>query len=188
MITELLATLSISAATGLRLAMPLLLIGLLSGEKLWSNVPILAQIPQTVVLGVLVAWSFLELIISKDRISRRFLQSMELFFCPFVGTIAGIAIARFTTLDNGWLIVLLGLTGGLLALVIRLVQVGWLYRLNSPPVWAIFLEDGLCIYLTFLAFDAPSEGGVIALLLLWLALRTSNTWQQWHYQKGNLGR
>lgn len=181
-IPELLAVLSISAATGLRIALPLLLIGLLSGESLWSNVPILAQIPQTVVISILVTWSLLELVISKDRTSRRFLQSAELLFSPFVGTIAGIAIARFTSLDNSWLIVLVALTGGLLALVIQLVQVGWLYRLNNPPIWAIFLEDSLCICLVFFAFDAPSQGGLIALLLLWFALRTSTAWRQWRYQ------
>ncbi|MEO0869538.1 MAG: DUF4126 domain-containing protein, partial [Cyanobacteria bacterium J06642_11] len=39
---ELLAVLAISAATGLRLALPLLLIGLFAEERLWSTVPILA--------------------------------------------------------------------------------------------------------------------------------------------------
>ncbi|MEO0457195.1 MAG: DUF4126 domain-containing protein [Cyanobacteria bacterium P01_A01_bin.114] len=180
--TELLAVLSISAATGLRIALPLLLIGLLSGESLWSNVPILAQIPQTVVVSILVTWSLLELVISKDRTSRRFLQSAELFFSPFVGTMAGIAIARFTNLGNSWLIVLVALVGGLLALVIQLVQVGWLYRLNSPPIWAIFLEDSLCICLVFFAFDAPSQGGLIALMLLWISLRASTAWRQWKYR------
>ncbi|NEP16268.1 MAG: DUF4126 domain-containing protein [Leptolyngbya sp. SIO4C1] len=177
--TELLAVLSISAATGLRLALPLLLIGLLSGDSLWSNVPILAQIPQTVLAGVLVVWSLLELVVSKDRLSRRALQSVELFFSPFVGTIAGIAIARFVGIDQGWLITLSGLVSGLIALVIQLVQVGWLYRLNSPPIWAIFVEDFLCVCLVLFAFDAPTEGGLIALLLLWIALRASTTWRRW---------
>ena len=68
---ELLAVLSISAATGLRLALPLLLIGLFS-EQLWSAVPILSQIPQVLVITILVIWSLLELTISKDRVSRRF--------------------------------------------------------------------------------------------------------------------
>ncbi|WP_322744897.1 DUF4126 domain-containing protein [Leptolyngbya ectocarpi] len=175
--------LSISAATGLRLALPLLLIGLFSGEQLWSAVPILAHIPQVLVIAVLVIWSLLELTISKDRVNRRFLQSAELFFSPFVGTIAGIAIARLADIADSWLLVLLAATGGILALVIQMVQVGWLYRFNSPPMWAIFVEDALCICLAFFAFDAPEQGGLIALLLLWLAIRSSIIWQQWQKKR-----
>lgn len=178
-IPELLAVLSISAATGLRLALPLLLIGLFSGERLWSAVPVLAHIPQVLVIAVLVIWSLLELTISKDRVNRRFLQSAELFFSPFVGTIAGVAIARLADISDSWLLVLLAATGGILALVIQMVQVGWLYRFNSPPMWAIFVEDALCVCLAFFAFDAPEQGGLIALFLLWLAIRSSVIWQQW---------
>lgn len=182
-IPELLAVLSISAATGLRLALPLLLIGLFSGEQLWAAVPILAHIPQVLVIAVLVIWSLLELTISKDRVNRRFLQSAELFFSPFVGTIAGIAIARLADISDSWLLVLLAATGGILALVIQMVQVGWLYRFNSPPMWAIFVEDALCICLAFFAFDAPEQGGLIALFLLWLAIRSSVIWQQWQKKR-----
>ncbi|MEM7066267.1 MAG: DUF4126 domain-containing protein [Cyanobacteria bacterium P01_B01_bin.77] len=180
---ELLAVLSISAATGLRLALPLLLIGLFSGEQLWSAVPILAHIPQVLVIAILVIWSLLELTISKDRVNRRFLQSAELFFSPFVGTIAGIAIARLADISDSWLLVLLAATGGILALVIQMVQVGWLYRFNSPPMWIIFVEDALCICLAFFAFDAPEQGGLIALFLLWLAIRSSVIWQQWQRKR-----
>ncbi|MGD1852964.1 MAG: DUF4126 domain-containing protein [Leptolyngbyaceae cyanobacterium] len=178
-IPELLAVLSISAATGLRLALPLLLIGLFSGDQLWSAVPILANIPQVLVVTILVIWSLLELTISKDRVSRRFLQSAELFFSPFVGTIAGTAIARFADIANGWLLSLLAVIGGALALLIQMVQVGWLYRFNNPPIWIMFLEDALCICLVFFAFDAPEQGGLIALFLLWLAIRSSIVWRQW---------
>ncbi|MEL6129619.1 MAG: DUF4126 domain-containing protein [Cyanobacteria bacterium J06627_3] len=180
---ELLAVLSISAATGLRLALPLLLIGLFSGERLWAAVPILANIPQILVVIVLVIWSLLELTISKDRVSRRFLQSAELFISPFVGTIAGVAIARLADISDSWLLVLLAITGGALALVIQMVQVGWLYRFNSPPMWVMFLEDALCICLVFFAFDAPEQGGLIALFLLWLAIRSSVIWQQWQKKR-----
>ncbi|MEO0394841.1 MAG: DUF4126 domain-containing protein [Cyanobacteria bacterium P01_A01_bin.137] len=180
---ELLAVLSISAATGLRLALPLLLIGLFSGERLWAEVPILANIPQILVVIVLVIWSLLELTISKDRVSRRFLQSAELFISPFVGTIAGVAIARLADISDSWLLVLLAITGGALALVIQMVQVGWLYRFNSPPMWVMFLEDALCICLVFFAFDAPEQGGLIALFLLWLAIRSSVIWQQWQKKR-----
>ena len=182
-IPELLAVLSISAATGLRLALPLLLIGLFSGERLWAEVPILANIPQILVVIVLVIWSLLELTISKDRVSRRFLQSAELFISPFVGTIAGVAIARLADISDSWLLVLLAITGGALALVIQMVQVGWLYRFNSPPMWVMFLEDALCICLVFFAFDAPEQGGLIALFLLWFAIRSSVIWQQWQKKR-----
>ncbi|MDV3348565.1 DUF4126 domain-containing protein [Leptolyngbyaceae cyanobacterium CCMR0082] len=180
---ELLAVLSISAATGLRLALPLLLIGLFSGEQLWAAVPILANIPQMLVVAVLVIWSLLELTISKDRVSRRFLQSAELFISPFVGTIAGVAIARLADINDSLTLVLLAVTGGVLALVIQMVQVGWLYRFNSPPMWMIFVEDALCICLVFFAFDAPEQGGLIALFLLWFAIRSSAVWRQWQKKR-----
>ena len=179
-LTELLAVLSIAAATGLRLALPLLLIGLLSGETLWTDVPILANVPQALVVGFLVSWSLIELTVSKDRTNRRFLQSIELFISPFVGTIAGVAVARFTNLEESWLIALVSVVGGLFALLIQFVQVGWLYRLTPTPLWLIFFEDLLCICLVFFAFDAPNQGGIIALLLLWIAIRTSTAWRQWY--------
>ena len=183
LISELLAVLSISAATGLRLALPLLLIGLFSGEQLWSAVPILSNIPQVLVVTVLVIWSLLELTISKDRVSRRFLQSAELFISPFVGTISGVAIARLADINDSLMLVLLAATGGVLALVIQMVQVGWLYRSNNPPMWAIFAEDALCICLVFFAFDAPEQGGLIALFLLWLAIRSSTVWRDWQKKR-----
>ncbi len=181
-ITELLAVLSISAATGLRLALPLLLIGLLSGH-LWAQVPLLSQIPPTIVVGGLVSWALLELVLSKDRWVRRIFQSIELLLSPMVGAIAGIAIVRMFGLEV-WHILIPGLLGGLLALVIQLVQVGWLYRVQTPPLWVVFAQDFLCVCLVLFAFDAPQQGGLIALLLLWLALRTSNLWRQWYLAQG----
>lgn len=178
-ITELLAVLSISAATGLRLALPLLLIGLLSGEKLWSQVPLLSQVPPTVVIGALVSWSLAELLLSKERLIRRLFQSLELFLSPLVGVIAGITVARTFSLQP-WLLWLTSGLGGLLALVIQLVQVGLLYRHRMPPLWVMFAQDFICVCLVLFAFDAPRQGGLIALLLLWLALRTSNIWRQWY--------
>lgn len=184
-ITELLAVLSISAAAGFRLALPLLLIGLLSGDDLWANVPLLSRLPPTVVVACLASWSLVELILSKDRPTLRFLQSLELLFSPVVGTISGIAIARTFALDS-WIVFLTAFTGGLVALVIQLVQVGWLYRLRHPSLWIVFGQDFLCICLVFFAFDAPQHGGLIALLLLWLAIRTSNAWRQWYVGRSYL--
>ncbi len=182
-LTELLAILSVSAAAGFRAALPLLLIGLLSGPTLWGRVPLLSWVHPRVVLGVLVSWSLLELILAKDRLMRRLFPTVELILSPGVGAIAGIALARTFDRTEPWAIFLSGFLGGGLALVIQLVQLGWFYRLRTPPLWVLFLQDFLCVCLVFFAFDAPKQGGVIALLLLWLALRTSNLWRQWYLQQ-----
>ncbi|NES97680.1 MAG: DUF4126 domain-containing protein [Desertifilum sp. SIO1I2] len=181
---ELLAALSASAAAGLRIALPLLLIGLLYGENLWSRVPVLSQVPPPVVLGVLVSWSLFELFASKKLLGQRVLQIVQLVFSPIVGAIMGMAIAQAAEVP-GWLVGLLGFVGSLLALVLQLVQAGWFYRLRGLPLWAILLQDFLCIVLVLFAFDAPQEGGLIALLLLWLAIRSSKEWYQWYVQQGN---
>jgi hypothetical protein len=34
------------------------------------------------------------------------------------------------------------------------------------------------------AFRAPEQGGSIALLLLWIAIRSSTEWQRWYREKG----
>jgi hypothetical protein len=177
-ITELLAVLSVSAAAGFRLALPLLLIGLMSGE-LWTNVPILAAFPPTLVVFALVSWTLVEVIFSKHPLAQRIIQSFELFLSPLVGAMTGIAVARTFQVEV-WLTTLLGILGGLIALVIHLVQVGWLYRLQNPARWVIFAEDFLCVCLVLFAFDAPEQGGLIALILIWLALRTSHNWRQWY--------
>ncbi|MGJ3250348.1 MAG: DUF4126 domain-containing protein [Elainellaceae cyanobacterium] len=179
---EILAALSASAAAGMRIALPLLLIGLLQSETLWANVPILSHIPPAIVLGVLVSWSLVELLCSRELLGQRLLQMVQLLFSPIVGAIIGITIARITEVDD-WLIGLVGLIGGLLALVLQLVQVGWFYRLRGLPKWFTFVQDFLCVVLVFLAFDAPHQGGIIALLLLWIAIRSSTTWRHW--QKGH---
>ncbi|NET32307.1 MAG: DUF4126 domain-containing protein [Cyanothece sp. SIO1E1] len=181
---ELLAALSASASVGLRVALPLLLIGFLSGDNLWSGVPILSHIPPAVVLGTLVSWSLFELIASKDRLWQRILQTIQLISAPFVGAIVGIVAAHAADI-SGWIIGLVGLISSLLALVLQLVQIGWFYRLSTVPLWAIFLEDFLCVCLIFFAFDAPQQGGIIALLLLWLAIRSSNAWRRWYLQQAS---
>lgn len=91
----------------------------------------------------------------------------------------GVTIARTTELPL-WLVGLLGLIGGLLAFVLQLVQAGWFYRLRGLPLWAILLQDFLCIALVIFALDSPEEGGLIALLLLWIAIRSSRDWYQWY--------
>lgn len=184
LIPELLAILAISAATGLRVALPLLLIGLMSGEQLWANVPVLSLFPPALVIAVLTGWSTAELLLSKDAYCQRFFQIIELLCSPLVGAIAGIALARTLGLDS-WLYIGIGLTSALLAVVLQLLQVGWFYRPKRPPLWVFFVVDGLCIFLAYLAFDFPNGGGIIALLLLWLVIRTSYLWRSW-VKKGSL--
>lgn len=176
---EILAALSLSAAVGMRIALPLLLIGLLYSDNLWANVPILSQIHPQVVLGVLVSWSLVEIFLTKERLGQRVLQFIQLIFSPIVGAIVGITVARTAQMEPSmsWI---LGGVGGLLALVLQLVQVGWFYRLRGLPIWVIFLQDFLCVALVLLAFDAPQQGGIIALLLLWLTMRSSTEWRRWY--------
>jgi hypothetical protein len=177
-ITELLAILSIAAATGLRLALPLLLIGLMSGPQMWANVPLLSRLPPALVLGLLAIWSMAELMLSKNRYSQRFFQILELVLSPGVGALAGIAVAKTLGLDS-WLNLIIGVISALMTLVIQLLQVGLFYRPQRPPLWSFFVVDGLCVVLAVFAFDAPNQGGIIALLLLWLVIRTSYLWQNW---------
>lgn len=175
-ITELLAVLSISAASGFRVALPLLMIGLMSGD-MWEQVPILSRFPPILVAVALVSWTLAELALAKRRLVQRFLQSIELCLSPFVGAITGITLSRGFTLE-GWLIPLLAFLGGTVALSLHIVQVGLLYRFRGPSLGFILVGDMLCVGLVLLAFDAPHQGGLIALLLVWLALRTSTLWRR----------
>ncbi|MGD1909020.1 MAG: DUF4126 domain-containing protein [Leptolyngbyaceae cyanobacterium] len=185
LITEVLAVLSIAAATGLRLALPLLLIGVLAGPRLWSQVPLLSALNPRLVVACLVSWSLAELVLLKKQRVRRLFQSMELLLSPLVGAIAAITVVHTLSTREQWPVLLestliAGLLGGLLALLLQFVQLGWLYRFNGPPLWVLFIQDLLCVCLVLFAFDAPQQGGLIALLLLWLALRTSTLWRQWY--------
>ncbi len=184
----LLAALSASAAGGMRIALPLLLIGLLRIDKLWSEIPLLCRVNPQVVITVLVSWSLLELFASKTFVGMRVLQIVQIIFSPIVGAIMGIAIAQVSSIDeivaHPWILWIIGVVGGLLALVLQLVQAGWLYRLRSLPIWMIFLQDVLCISLVLFAFDAPRQGGLIAMLLLWMAIRSSKEWYGWYRSQG----
>ncbi|AFY59808.1 DUF4126 domain-containing protein [Synechococcus sp. PCC 6312] len=176
---ELLAILSVSAAGGLRLALPLLVIGLVQGESLWSKVPILARFDPAWVVGVLAAWSGLELFMLTHPWGQRFLMLIQLIFSPAVGAILGMTLAGLTD-TPAWLI---GVIGGLLALLLQLVQVGWFFRLGKLPHWFIIGQDLLCILLVLFAVHAPKQGGLIALLLLWLAIRSAKDWRQQAYRR-----
>lgn len=183
---EILAALSASAAAGLRIALPLLLIGLFRGN-LWDRIPILSSVNPQVIIGVLVSWSLFELFASKKLLGQRILQIIQLIFSPLVGAMMGVSIIEVTTTNGepqAWLIWVVSIVGGLFALVLQLVQVGWFYRLRGLPLWVIFMQDALCISLVLFAFDAPKEGGLIAMMLLWLAMRSSKEWYQWYHGKG----
>ncbi len=184
----LLAALSASAAGGMRIAMPLLLIGLLRIDKLWSEIPLLSGVPPQVAITILVSWSLLELFASKTFVGQRVLQIVQIIFSPIVGAIMGIAIAQVSLSEeiivHPWMLWIIGIVGGLLALVLQLVQAGWFYRLRGLPIWVIFLQDVLCISLVLFAFDAPRQGGLVAMILLWLAIRSSKEWYRWYKSQG----
>jgi hypothetical protein len=179
---ELLAALSASSAAGMRIALPLLVIGLLRSNSLWASVPLLSQINPSVLLGILTTWSVFELFASKRLLGQRVLQVIQLLLSPMVGAIMGITVARFADTPTA-LIWIVGIIGGLLALVLQLVQVGWFFRLRGLPLWVVFVQDVLCVALVILAFDAPQQGGIVALLLLWLAIRSSKQWHEWYTEK-----
>jgi hypothetical protein len=174
-----LAVLSVSAAAGMRIALPLLVIGLIQGD-LWQQVPLLNLIQPQVIIAVLTAWTILELIVSKQLWGQRLLQVIELGFSPLVGAVMAMAVAGILKIHPTQLIWILGVVGGLFALVLQLVKVGWFYRLKGLPTWAVLIEDILCVLLVLFAFKAPNSGGLIAMLLLWLAIRSSQSWYQWY--------
>jgi hypothetical protein len=175
MVVDLLAVLSASAAVGMRIALPLLIIGLLH-QDLWTQVPILSAINPQVLVAILTSWSLFELFASKRLLGQRVLQIIQLLFTPFVGGVIAIAVVKMANLQVQplWLIALLG---ALFALLLKLVQVGWFFQLRGIPPWAAFLEDVLCAFLIIFSFTAPINGGLIAMLLFWLAVRSSGKWR-----------
>jgi len=183
---ELLAALSASASAGMRIGLPLLVIGLLQSDNLWSNVPLLSRIHPAVLVGILTSWALFELFASKKLLGQRVLQIVQLILSPLVGGIMGIAVAQLAETPTAF-VWLVGIVGSLLAFVLQLVQVGWFFRLRGLPLWVAFIQDVLCIALVIFAFDAPRSGGLIALLLLWLAIRSSKQWHRW-YVGGNRPR
>jgi Domain of unknown function (DUF4126) len=175
---EVLAALSASAAAGMRIALPLLFIGLMQGNNLWSQVPILSGLSSPILLGFLCSLSIVEVFASKKLMGQRLLQVVQLVMSPVVGSIMGLAFAQATTIP-GWLVAFV--SGGL-AFTLQLVQIGWFFRLRGLPLWAVFIQDFLCIALMLFAFHAPRQGGLIALLLLWLAIRSGRSWYDWYRQ------
>jgi Domain of unknown function (DUF4126) len=178
MLAELLAVLSASAAGGLRLALPLLMIGLLYGDRLWSKTPLLSRCSPYLVVVILASWTVCEFFLIRSLLGQRILQGVKLVFSPLVGALMGITAAKITGI--GIPIWGIGILGGVLALVLQLVQTGWFYRLRGLPWWLLLLQDLLCVILVLFAIKAPQQGGLIALLLLWLALRSSKDWYRFY--------
>ncbi|HEY9608933.1 DUF4126 domain-containing protein [Allocoleopsis sp.] len=176
---ELLAALSASASAGMRIALPLLVIGLLQSDNLWSNIPLLSRIHPSVLVAILTSWALFELLASKKLVGQRVLQIIQLLLSPVVGAIMGIAVAQLATAPEPF-VWTVGIVGGLFAFVLQLVQVGWFFRLRGLPLWLVFIQDVLCVALVIFAFDAPKSGGLIALVLLWLAIRSSKQWHRWY--------
>lgn len=177
LIVQILAILSASAAGGMRIGLPLLIIGIVRLDQLWSNIPFLSSLNPQLIVGILTSWSLFELFGTKKLIGLRIVQIVQLIFSPLVGGLMAIGVARLieVKITPLWL---LGLIGGLLALVLKLVQVGWFFRLGKIPITFIFLEDFLSVVLVIFALKAPENGGLIAMILLWIALRSSTQWKR----------
>jgi hypothetical protein len=182
MLIHVLAILSAAAAGGMRIAIPLLVIGLVHIDKLWSDIPILSLIKPQIVVGILTSWSLLELFGTKKLIGLRILQIIQLIFSPLAGGLLAVGVAKLLKVELSplWLI---GIVGGALALALKLVQVGWFFRLGGIPLAFIFIQDILAVILVLFALKAPENGGVIAMLLLWIALHSSTQWRRWYLEK-----
>ncbi|MCS6782673.1 MAG: DUF4126 domain-containing protein [Gloeomargarita sp. SKYBB_i_bin120] len=175
--TAVLAVLAAAAAGGFRLALPLLLILVLRREDTWEQTPVLGQFSPALVLGTLAAGAVWELVAPLHAWGLRLVQPLQVLLSPLVGWLIGVMTAQVMGLPAG-LHALMGCVGGALALLLQLVQTGWLYRRGRFPAWVGLAQDGLCALLTVFALQAPTQGGLIALMLMWLALRAAKAWQQ----------
>jgi hypothetical protein len=182
MLIQVLAILSAAAAGGMRIGLPLLVIGLVHLDKLWSDIPLLSYLQPQVVVAILTSWSLFELFATKKLMGLRIIQIIQLVFSPIAGALLAIGVAKLieTDLSPLWLI---GISGGSLALILKFVQVGWFFRLKGIPMPFIIAEDLLSVFLVLFALKAPENGGLIAMLLLWIALRSSTQWRNWYQEK-----
>lgn len=176
-----LAILSASAAASMRMALPLLLIGLLQRD-LWTQVPLLSAFDPRILVAVLISGSLFELLASKQLLGQRILQLIQLLMTPIVGGLMAVTVLKLLRIQqlSVWPLWLMAGLGSVFALVLKLVQVGWFFRLGGIPLWWVFLEDCLCVLLVLFALKFPQNGGLIAMCLLWLAVRSSSSWRQWH--------
>lgn len=182
MIIGFLAVLSASVAAGMRIGLPLLVILLLYGDQLTANLPLIGWLPPQVLVSIFTTWALFELFGSKQLLGQRILQVVELVFSPFAGIILSVTAAQVLAVEFRPLWVI-GALGGLIAFVFKLVLTGWFFRLRGLPIWWSFVEDILCVALVLFAFRSPQEGGIIAMILLWLAMRSSTEWKR-YYDEG----
>lgn len=182
MIIGFLAVLSASVAAGMRIALPLLVILLLYSDQLVANLPLLGWLPPQILISILTMWAVFELFGSKQLLGQRILQVVELLFSPIAGVVLSLTVAQVLQLEFRPLWVV-GLLGGLIAFVFKLVLTGWFFRLRGLPLWWSFTEDFLCVALVLFAFRSPEQGGIIAMMLLWLAVRSSTEWKR-YYDEG----
>ncbi|AFZ46951.1 hypothetical protein Cyast_0979 [Cyanobacterium stanieri PCC 7202] len=179
---QVLAIISASASGGFRLGLPLLIIGLANVDKLWSDIPLLNRIHPEVLFAILVSITIFEIFGTKKLIGLRVIQLIQLILSPFVGALLAIGAANWTNLENApvWII---GIVGALIALVLRFVLVGLFFRWGKMPILLTISEDILAMILALFALVAPENGGLIAMLLILLALRISSEWRQWYQEK-----
>lgn len=182
MIIGFLAVLSASVAAGMRIALPLLVILLLYSDQLVANLPLIGWLPPPVLIAIFTMWAVFELFGSKQLLGQRVLQVVELIFSPVAGLVLSLTVAQVLALEFRplWLV---GLLGALVAFVFKLVLTGWFFRLRGLPLWWTLAEDFLCVALVLFAFRSPQQGGVIAMMLLWLAMRSSTEWKR-YYEEG----
>ena len=182
MIIGFLAVVSASVAAGMRVALPLLIILLLYGEQLVANLPLVGLLPVRVLVAILITWSLVELVASKQLLGQRVLQVIQLIFAPLAGIVLSITAAQILGVEFRplWL---LGIVGGLIAFVFKLILTGWFFRLRGLPLWWSFTEDILCVILVLFAFRMPQQGGVLATIILWLAVRSATEWKR-YYDEG----
>jgi hypothetical protein len=179
MFTSLLAILAVSAAVGIRIAFPLLVILGIEGESFWSKIPLFNQIPLQVVWGVLSSWSLVELLGSKQLLGQRILQLIQLILSPFLGLLLAVTMGKIADYEFTQLC-LIAISSGLFAFVLQLAHLGWFFRWGRIPLLMAVSEDILSILLVFSGFNFPEVGGLVALILLWLAIRSFTSWKKWY--------
>lgn len=172
-----LGVLAAAAAGGFRLALPLLVLLLLHRDQTWDHIPLLGRWSPALVLGILTAGAVWELLAPLHPWGVRLWQPVQVLLSPVVGGLLGMMTAQVMGLPRA-MHSLLGLVGGALAWLLQLVQMGWFYRRGRFPTWVILAQDGLCALLALVALQAPKQGGLLALMLVWLALRAAKTWQR----------
>jgi Domain of unknown function (DUF4126) len=167
-----LASLSAASAGGIRLGLPLLLLVFINGAQTENG--FVHFLTQPFMLGILLAWTLVEVVASKTAIGQRVVRLVQFGLTPLV---AGILAAAFWS-GNFGTGVGVALLGALLASVLQLVQSGFLFRIGPLPLWASFLQDILCGLLVVLACYAPPLGAGLGLVLLVLALRQAQSWRK----------